>query len=58
MIVLTTTEQPKIRDETIHQLKIRDATITRLEKIIDRRIMRGGDLAINEALDKLEGEKE
>jgi len=38
-----------------HQFKIKDTTITRLEIIISRKILRGGDDAINEALDILEG---
>jgi len=38
----------------VHQYRIKETTITRLENLLDRKILRGGDLAINEALDKLE----
>jgi len=41
----------------LHQYRIREQTITRLETLLERKILRGGDEAINEALDKLEGEK-
>ena len=40
-----------------HQFKINEITVTRLETILGRKILRGGDQAINEALDKLEGGK-
>jgi len=39
------------------QLVIRYSTIDRIEKITGKKILRGGDKLINEALDILEGGK-
>ena len=40
-----------------HQYRIKEQTITRLETLLHRKILRGGDTAINEALDMLERER-
>ena len=40
------------------QLVIKDSTLDRIEKITGKKIIRGGDKLINEALDILEENKE
>ena len=39
------------------QLLVKDRTIDRIEKITGKKITRGGDRLINEAIDILEGKK-
>jgi len=39
------------------QLLVKDRTIDRIEKITGKKITRGGDRLINEAIDILEGAK-
>ena len=39
------------------QLLVKDRTIDRIEKITGKKITRGGDRLINEAIDILEGTK-
>jgi len=39
------------------QIVIQNSTIDRIEKITGKKLLRGGDKMINEAIDILEGEK-